>query len=373
MDKIFFTPGPSQLYPTVKKNIEEALEKNIGSISHRSMAFEEIFSTTISNLRNLMNIPASHHIFFLASGTEAMERILENCVEKQSLHVVNGSFSHRFFQMAKDLGKNPKKMDAELGEGYNASTMNLELTNCELICFTHNETSTGVMQPLDPIYTLKQQYPEKLIALDIVSSAPYPKLDFRFLDCVFFSVQKFFGLPAGLGILIISPQALQKSLTLESSLANDQQPTANNLPAGNIGSYHKFSTLLHYAQKNQTHETPPVLHMYLLQKVTEDMLQIGIETIRKQTDEKAKLVYDFLDNHHTWTPFVKDKEFRSPTVIDAQVGEKANEIKKYLEEKKMIVGGGYGKNKDVQIRIANFPAISIEYIQELLRILKNFT
>src|SRR5579864_2740300 len=182
MHKIFFTPGPSQLYPTVKNHLEQAFEENIGSISHRSNQFEELFSLTVENLRKLMHIPQKHHVFFLGSGTEAMERIIENCVEKESFHFVNGSFSKRFFITAQELKKEPQKIEVEFGEGFSLSTPNNPKipNSTELICFTHNETSTGVMLPIEPIYQIKRNFPKSLIALDIVSSAPYADLDYSF-------------------------------------------------------------------------------------------------------------------------------------------------------------------------------------------------
>src|SRR5258706_11076525 len=100
MNKIYFTPGPSQLYPTVRKHIDEALAEDIGSISHRGKKFEELFSQTVTNLRMLLKVPQTRRIFFLSSGTEAMERVIENCVKKESFHFVNGSFSKRFFDTA---------------------------------------------------------------------------------------------------------------------------------------------------------------------------------------------------------------------------------------------------------------------------------
>src|SRR5579884_2196118 len=105
MNKTFFTPGPSQLYPTIEKHISEALEQHIPSISHRSTKFKEIVKETVSNLRNVLTIPEDYHIFFLSSATEAMERVIENCVEKKSFHLVAGSFGDKFYEIAKDLKK----------------------------------------------------------------------------------------------------------------------------------------------------------------------------------------------------------------------------------------------------------------------------
>ena len=57
MKKIYFTPGPSQLYYSVEKHIESALKEDIMSMSHRSESFKSLYSETINNLRALLEIP----------------------------------------------------------------------------------------------------------------------------------------------------------------------------------------------------------------------------------------------------------------------------------------------------------------------------
>jgi phosphoserine aminotransferase len=357
MKKKYFTPGPSQVYPTVIKYFGTAFKNDIASISHRGKEFQKIYQDLTTGLKKLLNIPEDYHIFIVGSGTEAMERTIQNCVSKYSFHFVNGSFSKRFFATAQELGKHPIAVETSFGEGFSFQEVPI-LQKTELICFTHNETSTGVMLPAGEIKRVAQKYPEMLVAVDIVSSAPYANLDYKFLDVAFFSVQKLFGLPAGIGIMIVSPRAIKKAQSLL------QKGT-------NIGSYHSFPSLMKFAEKFQTPETPPVIEMYVLGKAIEDMLAIGIYTIRKETEQKAKLLYDFLDSSDTFSTFVKEKQFRSQTVVVADVQKTKKDIKKILSQKGMIVGSGYGEFKEKHIRIANFPTHSIRDAKQLLRELKN--
>ncbi|MBI4080824.1 MAG: alanine--glyoxylate aminotransferase family protein [Candidatus Levybacteria bacterium] len=393
MKRIFFTPGPSQLYPTVKKHIAQALKEDIPSISHRGSVYQELSKKLKDGLRRLLDIPETHKIYFLSSGTEAMERVIENVVQTSSLHFVNGAFAERFFKAAEELKKKPQKYEVPLGEGFHfnfrhsgkrterahpesldvgdagqarlakASAERASMTgfdisaipsDTELLCFTQNETSTGVAIPMEDIYQIKKQHPEKLIALDIVSSAPYVTIDFSKIDITFFSVQKGFGLPAGLGVIIVSPQAFEKTKLLSEKGLN-------------IGSYHNFLSLEQSSLKEQTPETPNVLDMYLLQKVVEDMLVVGIEKIRKETEEKASILYDFFEKTKN-KPFVKDTRFRSQTVILVQTLDGSKVVIEKLKEKGFIVGSGYGELKDTQIRIANFPAITKKDVESLLEI-----
>lgn len=355
MKQVYFTPGPSQLFSAVPRFLKDALAKDIPSISHRGKTYQELFATTTDMLRKLLTIPKDYEVFYLSSATEAMERIIENCVKTQSYHFVNGAFSKRFYDTALELKKNPTKYEVENGKEFTFQKVKIPQTT-ELICFTHNETSTGVAIDPHDMYEIKKNNPNALVAVDIVSSVPYVTLDYTLLDCVFFSVQKGFGLPAGLGVLIVSPKALAKANKLASSNEN-------------IGSYHNFPTLSQFTKKNQTPETPNVLGMYLLNRVLQDMLKTGMSKIRKQTEQKAKLLYTFFEKNKDYTIFVKDKALRSQTVIVIDIKDGSTTLIKKLKEKGMVLGSGYGSSKDKQIRIGNFPAITLKDVKKLLSVL----
>ncbi len=353
MKKIFFTPGPTALYPTSTSFFQQGLKEDIGSISHRSSQFQEIYQSLTQGLQKLLNIPSDYHVFIVGSGTEAMERAVQNCVEKYSFHFINGSFSKRFYTTAQELGKKPASYEAPFGESFQFQEVVIP-KQTELICFTHNETSTGVTIPVKEISAVAKKYPDMLITVDIVSSAPYVDLAYQLLDVVFFSVQKGFGVPAGLGIMIVSPRAMKKAEKLVKKGIS-------------TGSYHGFLSLLKFATKFQTPETPPVLEMYVLDKVIEDMLETGIKKIRKETEEKAKLLYSFLDGSDFFAALVKEPSYRSQTVIVADVTKAKGDVRKILADKGLIVGSGYGETKKTHIRIANFPAHSLKDVRKLIR------
>lgn len=353
-----FTPGPSQLYFTVTDHAKEAFKLNIPSLSHRSKLFEQISAELTSGLRQLLGIPASHHIFFAASATELWERVIQNLVEEKSFHLVNGSFSKRFYEIAAQLNKRPEKSEVKEGSGFDNSTSVPPAT--ELIAVTHNETSTGVSLPLSFIYSLKENDPEALLVVDAVSSLPYPNFDFTKLDSVFFSVQKGFGLPAGLGVWIVNEKCIAKADQLLSKGIS-------------IGSYHNIPSLKAHAVKNQTPETPNVLAIYLLNKVIQDFLRRGVDTLRKETDYKSALLYQALEKHEHISAFVKDKNFQSKTVIVAECGMHTERLTKFLQEKGLSPGDGYGPSKKTQLRFANFPAHSKEQYELLVDSLAQFS
>jgi phosphoserine aminotransferase len=351
-----FTPGPSQLYFTVEDHVRAAFRDGIPSLSHRSKKFESIYVEAFEGLKQLLNLPSNFEIYFTGSATEIWERILQNLVEERSYHLVNGSFSKRFFEIAQQLNKNPSKCEKEFGKGFSE----IDVTgDPELIAITHNETSTGVITPLDVIYSAKEKNPRALLAIDAVSSLPYPDFDYSRLDTVFFSVQKAFGLPAGLGVWLVNDQCLTRAEALLSKGVS-------------IGSYHNLPSLHAHAVKNQTPETPNVLSIYLLGKVVQDMLRRGINTIRKETEYKAAILYRELEAHSLLRPFVNESELRSRTVIVADCGEHTERVTRLLQSKGLHPGDGYGSFKKSQLRFANFPTHSKEQFELLVDTLRTY-
>ncbi|MGB3180281.1 MAG: aminotransferase class V-fold PLP-dependent enzyme [Cyclobacteriaceae bacterium] len=353
--RTYLTPGPSELYFTVQDHMRTALREKVPSISHRSATFQSIFRDTREALAELLNIPDSFHIFFTSSATEIWERIIQNLVEEESYHLVNGAFSERFFKMALELGRSPEQIVAPYGEVVDLGKILLSETY-ELISITHNETSTGAMHTMEDLAVLREAFPEQLIAVDAVSSLPCPAFNFDHFDCMYFSVQKAFGLPAGLGVWIVNDRCMAKA---ESMLMRKKS----------VGSYHSLPSLWAKALKDQTPETPNVLGIYLLNKVARDMIDRGLDQIRRDTAYKAAVLYQAAEKHPLLTPFVKKKANRSDTTIVLEVDGDVDELQGYLAENGLIVGTGYGQYKDNHIRVANFPAHSREEFEQLADLL----
>ena len=357
MDKLHFAPGPSHLYPGVIEWSHEALTTGVASISHRSKQYSEIHNFAVDQLRELLDTPADYQVFFVASATEAMERTIQNCVKSQSYHLVNGSFSKRFAAIAGALGKKVQKFEKEPGQSFDPHELKVP-AKAELVCFTHNETSTGAMTPLETIYEAKKQRPDVLVAVDVVSSVPVTDLDLTKVDVAFFSVQKGFGLPAGLGVMVVSPAARQKAKALEAQ--------------GIVtGTYHSFREMSIFAEKSQTPETPNVLGIYLLGKVAADMNRRGIETLHAETDAKLALLHEIAEVHPELKHFVAEPRHRSRTVMTLQTGRGSSYYLERLESEGIVVGSGYGSDfKEKHLRIANFPALSVEDVRVLTELLR---
>jgi phosphoserine aminotransferase len=353
---INFTPGPSQLYFTAEDHARKAFRDGIPSLSHRSKAFEAISLEATEGLRALLKVPSNYHLVFCGSATEVWERMIQNLVNDNSHHLVNGAFSKKFFETATQLNKHASKTEVAAGKGFPEE---IDIPAAELIALTHNETSTGVSMPLNYIHSFKEQNPNALIVVDAVSSLPYPEFDYSKVDSVFFSVQKGFGLPAGLGVWMVNDRCIAKAESILST-------------GTSIGSYHSLPSLIAMAQKNQTPETPNVLGIYLLSKVVQDMLRRGLPIIQKETEYKAAILYQALASHAVLKPFVHDETWKSKTVIVAESGDHTERITKFLLSKGLAPGDGYGSAKAHQLRFANFPAHSKEQYELLVDTLSEF-
>lgn len=350
MHKHFFTPGPSGLYYTVEQHLKQALKTGIGSISHRSQQFRNIYKEADNNLRSLLQLPGNYTILFTNSASEVWDLSTESLVNEKSLHFVNGAFSEKFYNVVKDSGKTALLSESEWGY-FPEIDFNL-VKQADHIGVTHNETSTGVSTPLEVIYKIREANPEAIISVDAVSSLPYLDIDYAKIDALYVSVQKCFGLPAGLGVWLVNDRALKR---------------AEEVNKGNKGmkSYHNLLALAKYAADFQTVSTPNVLNIYLLSKVAGDMLNRGIQMIRSEIKYKAAVFYKMINSHDKLKPFVTDKSLRSDTVIVLNSGEHTKGIIDYLATKNMIIGTGYGKQKADHVRVANFPTHSKEQFEML--------
>ncbi len=356
--RTFLTPGPSELYFTVEDHLKTALHNHIASISHRSPKFQQVIQDTVAQLRELMNIPQDYYIVFTASATEVWERIIENLVEETSYHFVNGTFSKRFYETAVALHRSPVRHEVELGQGFDLEQVEIPDVT-EVICLTLNETATGVAMPLEQIAELRAKHPHTLIAVDAVSAVPFPTVNFSQIDTLFYSVQKCFGLPAGLGVWIFNKKCLAKAQKL--------------LENQSIGFHHSIPSFVQQAEKNQTPCTPNMLAIYLLGKVAQDMNRRGIQTIRNEITYKAALIYKALAESSQFEIFVKNPDFQSKTVMVADVVSGDNtEFLAKCKQVGLVVGTGYGKASKKQIRIANFPTHSKEVFEQLAEIINEF-
>ena len=123
------------------------------------------------------------------------------------------------------------------------------------------------------ISDIRSKVTNSLISLDCVSGLPSIPFNISDVDTFYFSVQKCFGLPSGLGVWVYNNKCLDKHYNIKEKKIT--------------GTYHSLEKLHKMSLKNQTPETPNVLAIYVLSKVLEDMNNIGIDMIVRDTNYKS--------------------------------------------------------------------------------------
>jgi phosphoserine aminotransferase len=205
--------------------------------------------------------------------------------------------------------------------------------------------------PPEEITEIKKNNSQAAIMVDMVSALPFYQPDWSNWDSVYFSVQKGFGLPAGLGVWVI-----------RKSMINE---------VNGISPHRNLKRMMQLAENHQNPETPNVLGIYLLSKVTGDMLRRGIDNIRIETNYKFALAYHAFSELSFLKPFIQEEKYRSKTTIVAECIDIApQKIIEHLMKSGIQIGTGYGPFKDSQIRIANFPTHSKEVFELLVDKLK---
>ena len=351
---ISFYPGPSRIYPKVPQYMKDAYTKGVLSINHRSEEFTEISRKTVLLLKEKLNIPKSYSVYFVSSATECWEIIAQSLTEKESTHIYNGAFGKKWFDYTKRLRPEANAIVFETETQLNPD--DVIFNTGEIVCLTQNETSNGTQVSKKIIQQIKKNNPNHLIAVDATSSMAGIALDFKSADIWFASVQKCFGLPAGLGLLICSPKALARAKTINSLQHNNSLLFLDEM----------------MKKKWQTPYTPNVLAIYLLMRVMESIKPI--DSIEKVVISRYKKWEAFFDLKSDQLNFlIRNKAVRSQTVLAIQASPALVEkVKTKAKKAGLLLGGGYGDQKNSTFRIANFPAIQRAEIARLMDFFYDF-
>lgn len=349
---ISFYPGPSRVHEEIPQYVKEAYKKGILSINHRSDEFMHMSEKTIDLLKNRLEIPPDYTIFYTTSATECWEIISQSVMTTSSFHLFNGAFGKKWFEYSRRIFKGSKP--CPFGHDDLVDIKKLRLGKEGVICLTQNETSNGTQVSNELIASIRNRFPNHLIAVDATSSMAGVYLDFRAADIWFASVQKCFGLPAGLGIMICSPAAMK---TVKATGENDH--------------YNSLTFMATMMEKWQTPFTPNVLGIYLLMRVMED--SPPIREVSRKVEGRYNEWIEFLSEKKTLKHFISNRDARSFTVIPL-IAKKSlvTAIKSRAKKNGILLGEGYGDLKSSTFRIANFPAIKKKEIKTLKEFLSEY-
>ena len=346
IDMKLFIPGPTYVRPEILEEMSRQM-----TFIHRSMEFSELYSQLSLKLKKFLY--TNNPVFLsTSSGTGLMEAAVRNCVRKKCLNLVCGAFSDRWRRLVVECGKESNAIEVELGNGISADMIREELEKNEYdaLCLTHNETSTGIMNPLEDIAEVMKDYPDITFMVDAVSSMAGVKIEVDKLgiDVCLSSVQKCFALPPGFSLCTISSKALEKSKTIEGR-----------------GHYFDFQAFKKYDEKSQTISTPSISHMFALDKQLDFIFEEGAENRFERHKKMASIVQGWAkDNFELFAEL--GYESLTLTVIKNTRNIDIKEINHKLKERGKQIGDGYGELKGKTFRIAHMGDLQIEDINELI-------
>jgi aspartate aminotransferase-like enzyme len=347
MRKKLFIPGPTE----VKEDVLEKMASPL--IGHRTKEASDLQRTISQKLKKIM-YTNNEILLSTSSGSGLMEGAIRSCTRKHAAVFACGAFGERWYEMAIANKVNADCFAVDYGQAIRGEMVEkaLETGKFDIITVTHNETSTGVMNPLEEIAEVMSKYPDIVFCVDTVSSLGGVKIpvDELGIDICITSSQKCLALPPGLSLCSISEKALQAARKVEYR-----------------GVYFDLLRLYDYLQKKdyQYPSTPSLSHMFALDYQLDKIFEEGLENRFQRHTTMAKKVRNWAkENFALFAP----EEFASNTVTCVENTRNINfkELSQQLAEKGLMISNGYGKLKDKTFRIAHMGDITLEDVEELL-------
>jgi predicted phosphoserine aminotransferase len=287
------------------------------------------------------------------------EAAIRNGVARKVLSCINGAFSARWHEVAVANDKEATRLDVEWGKAIKPEMVNAALAagGFDALTVVHNETSTGVVGPVQDIAALvHERYPEVTIMVDAVSSLGGDRLDFDEwgLDVLLTSSQKCLAVPPGLSLAAVSDRTLEKARQVPSR-----------------GLYFDFVELEEYLLKNQTPSTPAISLMWALDAALDRILAEGLEARFERHAQMA-------DRVRAWAAaefdLFAEEGYRSQTVtcVKNTRGLDVKALNAHLRSRGMQISDGYGRLKGSTFRIAHMGEIRTADVEVVLAAMDEF-
>ena len=347
MHKKLFIPGPIEVKDDILNKMATPM------IGHRSKDASNLQRDISNNLRKLF-FTENEILLSTSSGSGLMEAAVRCCTKKRAAVFSIGSFGDRWHEMAVSNGINADLFKSESGSITTPDMVDevLSTGKYDLITITHNETSTGVMNPIDEISKVIKKYPEVIFCVDTVSSAGGVKIetDKLGIDICITSSQKALGLPPGLSICTISDRAVEKARTIK-----------------NRGYYLDLVQLYDTIKKKdyQYPSTPNLSLMFALSYQLELIMKEGLDNRFNRHLTMAEYTRNWAKENFALFP---DEKYASVTLTTVKNISNIS-VKKLIEElgkRGFAISNGYGDLKEKTFRIAHMADLTLEDIKELL-------
>src|SRR6476469_1648486 len=206
-DKLFI-PGPVEVSPKTWAAFSRPM------IGHRGDAFRALYQSIHPRLQTLFG--TKQPVFLSTSSAwGVMEASIRNLVSKRVLNCMCGAFSDKWLDVSRRCGKEAEPLQVDWGKHINPRALDEKLAtgNYDAVTLIHNETSTGVMNPLEEICAVVRKYPEVVLIVDTVSSfsAVPIVMDDLGIDVLLTGSQKALPLPPGFSLFAVSEKASSRA------------------------------------------------------------------------------------------------------------------------------------------------------------------
>jgi len=340
-------PGPVDVSP------EAYAAMSARVMGHRSADFVDLYQSCQPNLQKLFQ---TQDPVFLSTSSAwgVMEGAVRNLCTKKTLCCMCGAFSDKWIDVARRSGKEADGLEVEWGSHIDPDLIDQKLSTgkYDVITLVHNETSCGMMNPLEDIMKVLSNYPDVISVIDTVSSfsvVPIP-MDEWGIDVILTGSQKALALPPGLALLTVSERAFNRAKSIDGR-----------------GYYFDFIEFLKNHEKGMTPSTPAIPQIHGLKYTLDQILTEGVEERHSRHSRLNTMVHEWVERNGF--ELLPQKQYSSKALTCVQNNrdiDVAGFVKALKEEKKLAIDGGYGKIKGKTFRISNMGNETEESMQFLL-------
>lgn len=280
MSRVYnFSAGPSMLpLEVLKKAQEEMLDQggsgqSVMEMSHRSSEYQAIIDKAEATFREIMNVPDNYKVLFLQGGAStqfAMVPLNLGNKSKTADYVTTGQWAKKALAEAKRyINANEIASSADKTFTYLPKVDKSMLTpNADYVHITYNNTIYGTH------YNTMPDFGDATVVTDMSSCILSEEVDFTKFGLVYAGAQKNMG-PAGVTVVVVRDDLIGNAADITPTMLNYETHSKNG----------------------SMFNTPPTYGIYICGLVFEWIKNMGgVKVMHEKNVEKAKVLYDFLDN-----------------------------------------------------------------------------
>lgn len=349
-----FSAGPAVLPEEVlKEAAAEMLDykgsgQSVMEMSHRSKVYDNIIKEAEADLRDLLDIPDNYKVLFLQGGaSQQFAAIPMNLMKNRKAgYIVTGQWAKKAFQEAKIYGEAIElASSADETFSYIPDCSDLDIPeDLDYVYICENNTIYGTK------YKTLPNTKGHILVSDVSSCFLSEPVDVSKYGIIYGGVQKNIG-PAGVVIVIIR----------EDLISEDVLPGTPTML--------KYKT---QADADSLYNTPPCYGIYICGKVFKWIKKMGgLEVMKQRNEEKAKILYDFLDQSKLFKGTVR-KEDRSLMNVPFVTGDADLDAKFVAEAKAAGLENLKGHRTVGGMRASIYNAMPKEGVEALVAFMKKF-